>query len=70
MENTGFHSIDEIIDIQCWGEYKGCAGRQRLSDEEALAVASAFRGQCPYSVQWDDGANAGLPQESHGLRLI
>ena len=60
MENLDFHTIDEIDDISTLDEYK-VAREAGLSDEEALAVASAFsRDNARTPVQWDDGANAGF----------
>ena len=69
MENLDFHSIDEIDDISTLDEYK-VAREAGLSDEEALAVASAFsRDNARTPVQWDDGANAGFTTGKPWLKV-
>ena len=69
MENLDFHSIDEIDDISTLDEYK-VAREAGLSDEEALAVASAFsRDNARTPVQWDDGANAGFTAGKPWLKV-
>lgn len=69
MENLDFHTIDEIDDISTLDEYK-VAREAGLSDEEALAVASAFsRDNARTPVQWDDGANAGFTTGKPWLKV-
>ena len=69
MENLDFHTIDEIDDISTLDEYK-VAREAGLSDEEALAVASAFsRDNARTPVQWDDGANAGFTSGKPWLKV-
>ena len=69
MENLDFHSIDEIDDISTLDEYK-VAREAGLSDEEALAIASAFsRDNARTPVQWDDGANAGFTTGKPWLKV-
>ena len=69
MENLDFHSIDEIDDISTLDEYK-VAREAGLSDEEALAVASAFsRDNARTPVQWNDGANAGFTTGKPWLKV-
>ncbi len=69
MENLDFHTIDEIDDISTLDEYK-VAREAGLSDEEALAVASAFsRDNARTPVQWNDGANAGFTTGKPWLKV-
>ena len=69
MENLDFHSIDEIDDISTLDEYK-VAREAGLSDEEALAAASAFsRDNARTPVQWDDGVNAGFTTGEPWLKV-
>ncbi|SHO51298.1 glycoside hydrolase family 13 protein [Anaerocolumna xylanovorans] len=69
MENTVFHSIEEVDDISTKDEYQialdaGC------SKEEALRIVSKYsRDNARTPFQWNDGINAGFSEGKSWLPL-
>lgn len=60
MENTAFHSIEEIDDCNTQSNYKICLAKG-FTPEEALRKVSHFcRDNARTPFQWDDSANAGF----------
>lgn len=68
MENTIFHSIDEIDDVSSLDEYQ-VALDAGISKEEALKVVSCFsRDNARTPMQWDDEENAGFTSGTPWLK--
>ncbi|MBT9775194.1 glucohydrolase [Clostridium sp. MCC353] len=60
MENTVFHSIDEVDDIGSKDEYRRCL-EVGYSESEALKIISHYsRDNARTPFQWTDGENAGF----------
>lgn len=69
MENTSFHSIDDVDDISTRDEYR-VALEAGLNSEEALkAVARYSRDNARTPMQWSDMPNAGFTTGTPWLRV-
>ena len=69
MENTIFHSIDEVDDISTIDNYK-VALKAGVSEEQALHLVSAFsRDNARTPFQWSDAENAGFTSGKPWLKV-
>lgn len=69
MENTKFHSIDDVDDISSKDEYQ-VARNAGCSDEEAMKAVSLFsRDNARTPFQWDDTEHAGFTDGTPWLKV-